>query len=282
MIDRLKNAVKCILGIPISVRPPKEIEKIAIEHVLDPSQSMKGRVALITGGSGGIGKSIAKLFVESGCRVIITGTNVQKLNTITQEIGENCASIVLDYQNPETFEAKLEEAGKIWGQIDTLVNSVGIHTPNVDFWKLTQADWDNVMSVNLKGTFFFCRCFADYMIKNQTAGNILLISSSRGSEPAFSPYGASKWALNGLTRGLSKILFPYGITVNAIAPGTAATEMVGINPEGSISSKESVLGRLIMPQEIAHLARLLVSRTGNAIVGQTIMFSAARGVWDIR
>lgn len=84
------------------------------------------------------------------------------------------------------------------------------------------------MDVNLKGTFFACQSIGKYMKANKVKGAILLVSSSRGSEPAWSPYGISKWGLKGLTKGLGKMFAPYGINVNAIAPGSTATRLIGI------------------------------------------------------
>lgn len=113
-------------------------------------------------------------------------------------------------------------------------------------------------------------------------GHILLVSSSRGAEPAWSPYGISKWSLNGLTKGLAQILLPYGIIVNAIAPGSTATELIGVKSGDSIESEENGLGRLVMPVEVANVAKLLVSGAGDMIVGETIHISGGRGLFDIR
>ena len=97
----------------------------------------------------------------------------------------------------------------------------------ISFLGMTTEEYDRVMNINLRGVFFLCQAFSDYLIMNKKKGHILLISSSRGSEPAWTPYGISKWALNGLTKGLAKELLPYGIIVNAIAPGSTATELLG-------------------------------------------------------
>ena len=123
------------------------------------------------------------------------------------------------------------------------------------------------------------------MMQNQIGvekSHILIISSSRGSEPAWSPYGISKWALNGLIRGLAQMLLPYGIIVNGISPGATATELIGIKEDDSIYSTENGEGRLIMPDEIANVAKLLVGPAGDMIVGETIHVSGGRGVFDIR
>ena len=112
--------------------------------------------------------------------------------------------------------------------------------------------------------------------------HILLVSSSRGAEPAWSPYGISKWSLNGFTQGLAQILLPSNIIVNSIAPGSTATELIGVKEGDNIFSEENGNGRLIMPDEVANVAKLLVSPSGDMIVGQTIYVSGGRGVFDIR
>lgn len=182
----------------------------------------------------------------------------------------------------ESFDAKIEEADKIFGNIDIFVSSAGVHTEGVDFWKMTGEEYDRVMNINLKGTFFMCKSMADYMKDRKLRGNILLVSSTRGFEPAWSPYGISKWAMNGLTKGLAQILSENGITVNAIAPGSTATALIGIDEGDNIYTDENKIGRFIMPTEVAGIAKLLVSESGKMISGETIRISAGRGVWDIR
>lgn len=111
---------------------------------------------------------------------------------------------------------------------------------------------------------------------------MLLVSSSRGSEPAWSPYGVSKWALNGLTKGLAQMLLPHGIVINTIAPGSTATELIGIKEGDNLYSNENVAHRLITPDEVAQIAKVMVSDTANMIAGEVIHVSAGRGCFDIR
>lgn len=147
---------------------------------------------------------------------------------------------------------------------------------------MTPEEYDRVMDINLKGTFFACQAVGKYMMLNNIKGHILLISSSRGSEPAWSPYGISKWGMKGLTKGLAKMLIPHGIVVNTIAPGSTATELIGVKEGDSIYSTENEESRYIVPDEVGMLAKLLVSDAGNMIVGETIHISGGRGVFDIR
>lgn len=261
----------------------KSKELIPIVQIKDEVEQFSGRVALISGGTGGIGLSIAKSLLNSGCKVILAGTNLNKLkDTINGLNTQNAAILGLNYSEVELFDVKIEEADKIFGNIDIFISSAGVHTEGVDFWKMTKEEYDRVMNINLKGTFFMCKSIANYMKNRSIKGNILLISSTRGFEPAWSPYGLSKWAMNGFTKGLAQILSEDGITVNAIAPGSTATALIGIDEGDSIYTNENKVRRFIMPTEVASLAKLLVSETGKMISGETICISAGRGVWDIR
>lgn len=201
---------------------------------------------------------------------------IDELNT------EKCKMLQIDYNLPDILEEKITEASKLFGKIDIFINSVGIHTENANLWSITPIEFDRVMNINLKGTFFACKAIGKYMIQNRISGYILIISSSRDSEPAWSPYGISKWGLKGLTEGLAKTLLPYGIAVNAISPGATATGLIGIRDGDSIYAEENGLHRYIMPDEVANIAKLLVSDAGKMVVGETIHISGGRGVFDIR
>lgn len=268
------------------IKSLKEKELIPIQHDVDSNNMLKNKIAVIIGGSGGIGLAIAKSFYESGCKVILCGTNQAKLERCLEKFdnSENVRTMIFDIADIDKFKEKIEIAASIFGKIDILVNSAGIHTENVDFFTMTSNEYDRVMDVNIKGVYFICKEFVEYMKKHKAKEkkHILLISSSRGSEPAWSPYGVSKWALNGLTKGLAQLLLPYGIIVNAIAPGSTATELIGVKAGDSINSQENGNNRLIMPVEVANIAKMLVSSSGDMIVGEIIHVSGGRGVFDIR
>lgn len=265
----------------------REKEIIPIQHNVDSEKILQDKVAVIVGGSGGIGLAIAKSFYESGCRVILCGTNEDKLRKCVTGFDnqENIRALVFNIADTASVRKKVAEAAELFGKIDILVNSAGVHTENVDFFTMTPEEYERVMDINIKGLYFVCQGFADYMKEqsdDKTKKHILLISSSRGSEPAWSPYGLSKWALNGFTQGLAQILLPYNIVVNGIAPGSTATSLIGIKEGDNIYSRENQEERLIMPDEVANVAKLLVSSAGNMIVGEMIHVSGGRGVFDIR
>lgn len=255
-------------------------EYMPIVHPVSAEKEFSGKVALISGGSGGIGLSIAKSLKESGCDVVIAGTKEKKLSSLKSETGLD--TVVMNYSKPERFDDVIKEVVLRHDKLDIFVSSAGVHTEKVDFWAMNPDEFDRVMEINLKGVFFACQSVGKYMKDNHIKGSILLVSSSRGSEPAFSPYGISKWGLKGLTEGLGKMLIPYGINVNAIAPGSTATQLLGVKEGDSITSNENGMNRLIMPDEVATLAKLLVSDAGKMIDSETIHISAGRGIFDIR
>lgn len=196
--------------------------------------------------------------------------------------GSSVKAIKLDINDTDSFSIKIQEAVQCFGRIDIFINSAGVHTENVDFWTMTPVVYDRVMNVNLKGAYFLCQSVAKYMVDNKVHGHVLLVSSSRGLEPAWSPYGISKWGINGLVKGLAEILTNEGIIVNGIAPGSTATPLIGVSTEDTIYSEENEVGRFILPEEVAEVVKLLVSPAGDMIIGEVIPVSGGRGTFDIR
>ena len=266
----------------------KKKEVIPILQPISESKILYGKKALIVGGTGGIGSAIAKEFIRSGAHCIIAGTNKTKLEGMDlfsdTEFKNSAEPLVINLNDTSSFSQIFSKDSVIQkcGEVDILVNAAGVHTEQVSFLGMTTEEYDRVMNINLRGVFFLCQAFSDYLIMNKKKGHILLISSSRGSEPAWTPYGISKWALNGLTKGLAKELLPYGIIVNAIAPGSTATELLGKKSGDSIFTLDNGINRLALPEEICTYAKFLVSDAGNMLVGETIHISAGRGLFDVR
>ena len=266
----------------ISIFKAKQV--IPVPHPTNLSQILEKKVALITGGSGGIGFAIAKSFVESGCKVIISGTNKEKLEDCCSKLGKNSKYIVLNLLNTNEINGKINEASKMFGKIDILVNSAGVHSTKMinDFLEVSEEEYDSIMGINLKGTFFICQAIGNYMIENKIKGHILNISSSVALEPAWTPYRLSKWGIKGFTLGLADKLLQYGIIVNAIAPGSTATNMLGFKEGNSIFTEDNRVGRYVMPDEIATYAKFMVSDLGDMIVGDTLYIAGGRGTVDVR
>ena len=251
---------------------------------LPNNEMLKGRAALITGGTSGIGYEMAKAFVKAGATVIITGRNKEKALAACERLESELSvrnrifPLVMDNTKVREFTSKFEEAVNMTEnkRIDILVNNAGLVGGEIS--TCTEEQYDAIVDTNLKGTFFLSQHVARYFIANKIHGNILNIGSSSSLRPATSAYTMTKWGVYGLTKGLAKILAPHGITVNGLAPGPTATPMLmpgGIKDDIAFNNP---LGRFEMPCEIANMAVFLVSDMGRAIVGDMIFMTGGSGV----
>lgn len=268
----LKKYLKRGIHYVLAGEPVRNIHASIV--TLAPNELQKSRVALITGGTSGIGFSIAKSFLNSGAIVIITGRNDKRIEEACIKLKSDLYEgkvygIVLDNTKVETFETALHDITQLTQgkRIDILVNNAGvlgghISTTSVD-------EYDKIMDTNLRGVFFLCQLFGRYMKENQIKGNILNIASSSSLRPAVSAYTLSKWGIRGLTLGLARALAPYGITVNGIAPGQTATPMLLKDASKGLATN-TILGRYALPEEIANMAVFLVSEMGRSVVGDIV------------
>lgn len=258
----------------------KEKEIIAVPKIYHDNKTLEGKVALVTGGSSGIGAAIAQTFVNCGAKVIITGTNENHLEMVLQKIGgTSVRKLIWNVRDVKNMSGKLEEALDLFPEhrIDILVNSAGIVNKHT-FFDMSEEEYDAIMETNTKGTYFMCQTIANYMIKHKIRGHILNVASSSALRPAWTPYQLSKWSVRGMTMGLADILIRYGIIVNAIAPGPVATPMLQRNEGDTLYNPSSPSGRYGLPSEIAELAAFMVSDCGNLIVGDTFFITGGSGV----
>ena len=266
----IRNLIKKILLFIFSKRPVYTTANIV---TLAPNELLKGRCALITGGTSGIGFCIAKAFLDSGATVIITGRNNEKLKASCEKLAEvhkdKIFGIVLDNTKVNMFEQVFHSAISLVGgrNIDILVNNAGVLGGHIRTASVTE--YDNVMNTNLRGVFFLSQLFGKYMKENHIEGNILNIASSSSLRPAVSAYTLSQWGIRGLTLGLARAFAPYGITVNGIAPGQTATPMLLKDTSRGLANN-TILGRYALPEEIANMAVILVSGLGNTILGDIV------------
>lgn len=258
----------------------KEEKYVPIPVSTEENEKLKGKIALITGGSGGIGLSMAKEFIRCGAKVIIAGTNEEKLKKILSDMHteSKLKYIVLDITDTQSLSEKVNKAAALFpeNRIDILVNSAGLVSQS-NFLNMSESEYDNIMDVNAKGTFFMSQAVGKHMISNGVKGHILNVTSSSALRPAWTPYQMSKWAVRGLTLGMADIFLPYGIIVNAIAPGPTATPMLGKNEGDTIGNPITPAGRYSMPSEIAALAAFMVSDYGNMIIGDTFYITGGSG-----
>ena len=240
---------------------------------LASSDLLKGRCALITGGTSGIGFEIAKAFINAGGTVVITGRSQDRIDVALSKLKKGRSfGIVLD-TNVGSFNNKFAELLNVLNQenvpqIDILVNNAGVNGKGMP--NATEEDYDKILDTNLKGVFFLSQMFGKYLVRNNIKGNILNIASASSLRPADSAYSITKWGVRGLTLGLAKSLGKEGITVNGIAPGPTATPMLIKDDKANMYLGRIPLGRYIMPEEIANMAVILVSDMGRSIMGELI------------
>ncbi|NIA12200.1 MAG: 3-oxoacyl-[acyl-carrier-protein] reductase [Nitrospiraceae bacterium] len=230
---------------------------------------LSGKVAIVTGGTRGIGKAVAEGFRDAGAVVYITGRKTETIKKISSEIGVK--GMRMDVSNAEDVDKGIEDILKAEGKIDVLVNNAGI-TKDKLFVRMNRKDWDSVIDVNLNGIYNVTRAVVPSMVKARS-GVILSISSV----VAFTGvgqvnYSASKSAIIGMTKSLSRELAPRNIRVNAIAPGYIETDMTRNIPEKIRETiiKSIPLRREGKPEEVASLCLFLASDMASYITGTTI------------
>lgn len=274
VISFIKRLVRFLLN---NLR--KEVVVHIDTPILPSNQLLKDRVALVTGGGSGIGKAIASSFLKSGAYVILAGRHVEKLEKAREELGfpDRTFNIKLDTTKISEMKDRLDKlvGNEKFGKISILVNNAGVS--GGELATATEEEFDRIIDTNVKGTFFISKYFGAYFKNNQIKGNILNIASSSSLRPATSAYNISKWGIRGFTLGLARLLAPYGVTVNGIAPGPTATPMMLKEGSQNMYKPNSLIKRWIMPEEIANMAVFLVSEMGRSIVGDIVYMTGGAG-----
>lgn len=243
---------------------------------VESKDSLKGKVALITGGTSGFGFAIAKQYLTNGARVIITGRSEEKVKVALKNLDSpNVKGIILDICDLGSIHDKFSEAFDVFGKIDIVVNNAGIWTGKA--WnEIEESDWDIILDTNTKALFFMLQAEVKALKGTNSLKKIINITSMEGVLGGFGPYYASKWAANGLTKGIAKEFVKQGILVNAIAPGPAKTNLntqyfIGQEDNYYNPDSRSKTGRMVLVEEVAGLAAFLASDQANSIVGQVIV-----------
>lgn len=237
---------------------------------------LKGKVALVTGASRGIGKAIALKLAEHGADVVINYVSSEKAAEQVKDsivkLGCKAETFKADVADRSALEAMVNFTIEKFGKIDILVNNAGIVRFGT-ITDMTQPDWNDVMNTNISGMFHLCQLVSPYMIK-QNYGKIINLSSLAAvmNLPASYGYTASKAAVAAFTRVLASELIPNNISVNAIAPGIIKTDMMdALGDAADFYLAQIPAKRFCEPEEVAELAYFLSQDASRYIVGQTIV-----------
>jgi 3-oxoacyl-[acyl-carrier protein] reductase len=236
--------------------------------------SVAGLSVLVTGGSKGIGRGIAKVFADAGANVTITGRDERALATCAEELGERVATVAADVSRPEDCRRAARVATENFGGLDVLCANAGIF-PEARLADLTESDVDAVLGTNVKGTIFSVQACVPALTASGR-GRVILTSSITGpitGFPGWTHYGASKAAQLGFLRTAAIELSPQQITVNAVLPGNISTEGIdALGPEYRAAMEASIpLGRMGDVADIGNACLFLATVEAGYITGQTLV-----------
>ncbi|MFH1355166.1 MAG: 3-oxoacyl-[acyl-carrier-protein] reductase [Candidatus Omnitrophota bacterium] len=237
---------------------------------------LKDKVALVTGGARGIGRAIALRFAQEGADVVIADVNIDVASKTASEIealGRRSLAMSMDVTNFGKVEESVNKILDKLAKVDILVNNAGITKDNL-LLRMSEAEWDAVLDVNLKGTFNCIKAVSRTMIKKRT-GKIINIASIIGiiGNPGQANYSASKAGIIALTKSSAKELASRNINVNAVAPGFIQTEMTAKLPEELKQKMKEVipLNKFGEPGDVAAVCLFLASSDSDYVTGQTII-----------
>lgn len=242
--------------------------------------TLKGRTAIVTGSSSGIGQGTAARLAREGANVVIDYVGhpegADATLKMVRDAGAKGIIVQADVTKLEQIRHLVDQTWKAFGGADILVNNAGIEKSS-DFWKTTEEDYDKVLSVNLKGPFFLTQAFVQRLLDTKKAGRVINISSVHEdmAMPHFATYCAAKGGLRMLMRDLAVELGPFGITVNNVAPGAISTPM----SKSLLADKSKLdallanipLGRMGTVEDVAGLVAFLASDDAAYINGSTLV-----------
>lgn len=232
------------------------------------------RTALVTGAARGIGLAIAQALGKQGASVALVDLDREALERAVQSIGDRTLPVQADVSRRVDVQRAVAATVERLGGLDILVNNAGI-CPLSPFSEITESEWDQVLSINLKGAFFFCQATLPYLRQSGQRGRIINIASVAGQMGGLAVgahYAASKAGLIGLSKSLARAVAADGITVNCIAPGTTETDLTASWSEATQASVKAAipLGRFARPEEVAEAVCFLASDRAGFITGATL------------
>ena len=248
-------------------------------YQLSPSDKLKGKNIIVTGGGRGLGFEMAKKFISEGAKVIIVGRDEETLKKATYALGKNSKYISFDVSNIENLKWFIDKASKMFGEekIDCLVSNAGVSLHEGDFRNVNIEGWNKQFDINLKGNYFLVKAFIEYLEKQKNkSGNILVVSSERAKRADDIPYGLTKTAVNSFIQGFASKITSEGIRINGIAPGVTASDMTGFDKNGELYAPWQPNRRIFLPEEVAEVAAFLLSEVSSCICGEIITCDAGR------
>jgi 3-oxoacyl-[acyl-carrier protein] reductase len=233
----------------------------------DIALSLAGSVAVVTGGSRGIGYGIAAALARLGANVVITGRNAERVAAATRKLSAYdpaCEGKVCDVTSLTAVESLAKYLGENYGHVDILVNNAGISGPASLLHELPPEKWNDIFDTNVRGVFYVVRSVVPLML-GRSSGHIVNISSLAGKNPLprGAAYSSSKWALNGLSYSLAEELRPHNIRVSVICPGSVDTEFsphAGKNPD-----------LMLRPEDVGHVVAMLVTQRPQSFVSEILL-----------
>ena len=232
-----------------------------------PTPKVSSSIAVVTGGSRGIGYGIALALADMGICVVITGRDEKRLDAAAKELsvrGPRCGGMMCDVTDLASVTALGNHLREEYGRVDILINNAGIGGPASLLHELDPAEWDAILHTNVRGVYYMMRAVVPLMIASG-GGHIVNISSLAGKNPLprGAAYSSSKWALNGLTYSVAEELRSYNIRVSAVCPGSVDTEFSphsGKNPD-----------RMLKPEDVAHVVVMLVTQRAQSFVSEVLL-----------
>lgn len=243
---------------------------------LQPNGRLSGKKIIVTGGGKGLGAAMAAKFVSEGASVLISGRNEKILKEKAEQIG--CQYLILDVQKTDSLDKFINDADRILGGVDSLVNNAGISLHEPTFFDVTPETFDAQIATNLRGGFFLTQSFTKLLLHEKRKGNVLFVSSETGETVDTRPYGFTKAAINSMVQGLACLFVKDGIRVNAVAPGITASDMTGIKADGNLFLECNATNRVYLPEEVAETACFLLSDVSGCISGQVIVCNNGRTI----
>jgi 3-oxoacyl-[acyl-carrier protein] reductase len=237
---------------------------------------LEGKVAVVTGGTRGIGRAIVLDLAANGADVALnyrkSADLAQGLAGTIREMGRRALVVQADVSSFDDAQTMVQKVVDEFGRVDILVNNAGMNWDGV-VWKMSEEQWDRVIDVDLKGTFNYTRAVTP-VFRQQGSGKIVNITSINGLRGKFGQtnYSAAKAGVIGFTKACARELGRYSVNVNAVAPGLIETEMVKEAPDKvrDMALAEIVLGRLGLPEEVAYVVTFLCTEKARHITGQVI------------